>query len=129
MNRRAALLCNSLALRHMPTNTSSTAPLVILECLVAGTSHRENLAQYEPQLHEGQPLVLHREADSPYDDWAVQVRTRPDAGDVWLGYLPEGRNETVARLLDAGRNITAQLTYKSWEEDWLYLNIEVLLHE
>jgi hypothetical protein len=114
----------------MPANSASAQPLIILECLVAGTSHRENIAQHEPNLYIDQPLVLRREADSPYDDWAVQVHTRPEEGGVWLGYLPETRNETVARLLDAGRNISARLTHKSWEEeDWLYLNIEVLLHE
>ncbi|GAB3836262.1 hypothetical protein GCM10028821_34430 [Hymenobacter jeollabukensis] len=116
-----------LSLRPMPTTPA--APLVILECLVAGTSHRDNLAEHEPQLKINQPLVLRREADSTFDDWAVQVHTEPAAGGVWLGYLPEGRNETVARLLDAGKHISARLTHKSWEDDWLYLNIEVLLHE
>lgn len=105
------------------------APLVILECLVAGTSHRDNLQEFEPQLKLNQPLELRREADSTFDDWAVQVHTLPADGAVWLGYLPEGRNETVARLIDAGKRITARLTHKSWEDEWLYLNIEVLLHE
>ena len=68
--------------------TTSPTPLVLLECLVAGTSHRENLAEHEPNLQVDQPLVLRREADSPYYDWAVQVRTRTEAGEVWLGYLP-----------------------------------------
>ncbi|MBC6990761.1 HIRAN domain-containing protein [Hymenobacter sp. BT491] len=109
----------------------ASAPLVLLECLVAGTTHRPNLKQHEPGLYLGQPLRLIREADSKYDDWAVQVHT--EATDsvpaVWLGYLPEGRNETVARLLEAGKNITARLVHKSWEEDWLYLEIEVLLND
>jgi hypothetical protein len=71
------------------------------------------------------------EADSKYDDWAVQVHTAPatSAANVWLGYLPEGRNETVARLLDAGKHLSARLNHKSWETDWLHLDIEVLLHE
>jgi hypothetical protein len=114
--------------------TATPAPsgsLVLLECLVAGTSHRDNLVQYEPELYVGQPLLLSREPDSKYDDWAVQVHTQPatSADNVWLGYLPEGRNETVARLLDAGKNISARLNHKSWEADWLHLDIEVLLHE
>src|SRR5919112_3629422 len=106
-------------------------PLVLLECLVAGTSHRDNLVQYEPGLTVGQPLLLSREPTNKYDDWAVQVHTAPatDPANVWLGYLPEGRNETVARLLDAGKNLTARLNHKSWESDWLHLDIEVLLHE
>jgi hypothetical protein len=110
---------------------TDSEPLVLLECLVAGTSHRPNLTQYEPQLKLGQSLHLTREADSKYDDWAVQVHTAPatDPANVWLGYLPEGRNETVARLLDAGKNLTARLNHKAWEDDWLHLDIEVLLHE
>ncbi|GAB2961162.1 hypothetical protein GCM10027048_31520 [Hymenobacter coalescens] len=113
----------------MTPTPASAAPLILLECLVAGTSHRDNLAAYEPKLRLDQPLELRREADSSFDDWAVQVHTRPEDGAVWLGYLPEGRNETVARLLDAGKHLSARLTHKSWEDDWLYLNIEVLLHE
>ncbi|HEX8503865.1 MAG TPA: HIRAN domain-containing protein [Hymenobacter sp.] len=110
---------------------TDTEPLVLLECLVAGTSHRPNLEKYEPKLTVGQALLLTREPDNHYDDWAVQVHTAPvtDPANVWLGYLPEGRNETVARLLDAGKNLTARLNHKSWETDWLHLDIEVLLHE
>ncbi len=113
-----------------PAATAPIAPtLVLLECLVAGTSHRPHLADYEPQLKVGQALLLTREADSHYDDWAVQVHTHPatDPANVWLGYLPEARNETVARLLDAGFAIGARLNHKAWEDDWLHLDIEVLL--
>ncbi|QIX60977.1 HIRAN protein [Hymenobacter sp. BT18] len=100
--------------------------LVLLECLVAGTTHRAGLREFEPQLQPGQALAVERESDSTFDDWAVRVLTAgPDA--FWLGYLPEGRNETVARLLDAGFPLTARLTHKAWEDDWLHLEIEVLL--
>ena len=85
----------------------------------------------EKKLTLGQNLHLSREADSKYDDWAVQVHTHPatDPANVWLGYLPEGRNETVARLLDAGFALRARLNHKAWEDDWLHLDIEVLLSE
>lgn len=103
-------------------------PLVLLECLVAGTSHRPDLPAQEKKLKVGQTLQLSREADSKYDDWAVQVHTHPatDPANVWLGYLPEGRNETVARLLDAGFDLSARLNHKAWEDDWLHLDIEVI---
>lgn len=104
-----------------------SAALVLLECLVAGTTHRAGLAEYEPTLKPGQRLALAREADSAYDDWAVRVLTAgPDS--FWLGYLPEGRNETIARLLDAGFPLEARLTHKAWEDDWLHLEIEVVLN-
>ncbi|HEX8427740.1 HIRAN domain-containing protein [Hymenobacter sp.] len=104
----------------------SSSALVLLECLVAGTTHRPGLSDYEPKLQLGQRLVLTREADSTYDDWAVRVVTA-DPKPVWLGYLPEGRNETVARLLDAGFPLEARLNHKAWEDEWLHLEIEVLL--
>ncbi|WP_167851926.1 HIRAN domain-containing protein [Hymenobacter elongatus] len=111
-------------------NTPSATPtsgLVLLECLVAGTTHRENLRQHEPALYLGQLLQLVREADSKYDDWAVKVLTAEAEAGVWLGYLPEVRNETVARLLDAGYPLQARLTHKAWDEDWLQLEVEVVL--
>jgi hypothetical protein len=104
----------------------SSLPLVLLECLIAGTTHREGLKAYEPNLQVGQELAVVREADSSYDDWAVRVYTT-GSEPMWLGYLPEGRNETVARLLDAGFELTGRLTHKSWEDEWLYLEMEVLL--
>jgi len=108
-------------------NTAPASDLVLLECLVAGTTHREKLKEHEPNLYLGQSLRLVREADSKYDDWAVKVLTTEAEGDVWLGYLPEVRNETSARLLDAGYPLTARITHKAWEDDWLQLEIEVLL--
>lgn len=108
-------------------SVSSVDDLILLECLVAGTTHRENLKKHEPRLYVGQALQLTREADSKYDDWAVKVLTTVADGSIWLGYLPEVRNETVARLLDAGFKLGARLVHKAWEEDWLHLEIEVLL--
>ncbi|MGI4875470.1 MAG: HIRAN domain-containing protein [Janthinobacterium lividum] len=108
---------------------AATPPLILLECLIAGTSHRPELPKQEKLLQVGQTLHLRREADSKYDDWAVQVHSGPasDKASVWLGYLPETRNETIARLLDAGFPLSARLAHKAWEEEWLHLEIEVLL--
>ena len=39
---------------------AASEPLVLLECLVAGTSHRPNLEKYEPKLKVGQALLLTR---------------------------------------------------------------------
>lgn len=114
---------HSHLLQRMP---ASETPLVLLECLVAGTTHRPGLKAYEPNLKPGQMLALRREADSVYDDWAVRVYTEGAEGE-WLGYLPEGHNETIARMLDAGFVLTARLTHKAWEDEWLHLEIEVLL--
>ena len=47
-------------------------------------------------------LILKREPDNPVDRWAIKVYA-PD--EVFLGYLPEGKNQSVARLMDAGKKM------------------------
>lgn len=46
----------------------------------------------------GQPLLLKREPQNPYDDMAIEVFA--DNG-LKLGYLPKVRNHIPARLIDA----------------------------
>lgn len=52
----------------------------------------------------GRQLKLVREPDNQYDRWAIKVCTLDGA---MLGYLPSWKNQSAARLLDAGKNITA----------------------
>ncbi len=140
---------------HGPAGLPGLArpPLTLLECLVAGTSFRHRLAEYEPCLNPGLPLRLHREPANAHDEWAVTVsallpplppagaapNTAPTssttgtaalpAAEVLLGYLPRQKNEVIARLLDAGKNLTGSLLEKEWEGGWLRLQVRVLLHE
>lgn len=45
-------------------------------------------------------LTLYREPDNKYDKWAIAVYT---ANDDMIGYIPRFKNETIARLMDAGK--------------------------
>lgn len=73
--------------------------IVVLRC---GTVYLQNFSKdmNEP----GRQLKLIREPDNPYDRWAIRVCTLSGA---MLGYLPSKKNQSVARLMDAGKNITA----------------------
>ena len=48
-------------------------------------------------------MKLIREQENPYDRWATKVCTLDG---VMLGYLPSRKNQSIARLMDAGKNIT-----------------------
>lgn len=62
------------------------------------------LHNFTEDLNEpGKQLILVREPDNPVDRWAVQVHK---ADGTILGYLPAAKNQSVARLMDAGKNIT-----------------------
>ncbi|MEY4594063.1 MAG: hypothetical protein RIQ47_473 [Bacteroidota bacterium] len=95
--------------------------LVVLECHIAGTSYLD-LQEVEPLLTVDDKFFLLREPDNPHDTFAVAIYTSKK---VKLGYLPMNKNESVARLLDAGKLIFAVLVAKGWQDDWLKLSVKV----
>ncbi len=99
--------------------------ILLLECHIAGTGWR-GLTEIEPGLQIGDEFFLQREPENTHDAWAIKVLT---GDDEHLGYLPRAKNETVARLLDAGKTVYAKLTDKSWKDDWLRLDVEVMMRE
>lgn len=72
--------------------------IVVLRC---GTVRLRNFT--EDLSEPGRQLRLIRELENPYDRWATKVCTLDG---VMLGYLPSRKNQSVARLMDAGKNIT-----------------------
>lgn len=95
--------------------------LVVLECHVAGTSYLE-LEEVEPKLKSDDRFFLIREPQNEHDSFAVAIYT---ADKVKLGYLPKSKNESVARLLDAGKTLFAVLVSKEWQQEWLKLSVKV----
>ena len=46
-----------------------------------------------------------------------------------LGYVPRAKNEALARLMDAGKWLTARLASKRWQGDWLLAEMQVYLRD
>ena len=62
------------------------------------------LQNFEEEYGEpGRQLMLVREPDNEYDRWATKVCT---LSGTMLGYIPACKNQSVARLIDAGKDIT-----------------------
>jgi hypothetical protein len=99
--------------------------IVLLECHVAGTAYRD-LNAIEPALCAGDELTLRREPDNEHDNLAIQILTESGAQ---LGYIPRAKNETLARLMDAGKFLCAKLTEQSRENRWLKINVQVVMRE
>ena len=51
----------------------------------------------------GRQLMLVREPDNEYDRWATKICS---LSGIMFGYLPSWKNQSVARLMDAGKNIS-----------------------
>jgi len=99
--------------------------ILLLECHIAGTTWRD-LSEVEHTLHAGDELTLCREPANEHDPLAIHVLT---ANGAHLGYIPRANNETLARLMDAGKLLFAKLTGKSWEERWLKINVQIVMRE
>lgn len=96
--------------------------LVVLECPIAGTSHLD-LEAVEPTLNLNDRFFLIREPQNEFDSFAVAIYS---AKQIKLGYLPRDKNESTARLLDAGKSLFAVLMSKEWQGDWLRLSVKVM---
>lgn len=98
--------------------------ILVLECLVAGTSFRK-LNDVEASLEHEVKLDLKRESDNQYDDWAIALHFQKNK----IGYIPRDKNEVIARLIDAGKAFFATIQAKEWEGNWLRIEVKVYLKD
>lgn len=107
-------------------STPFAREILLLECYIAGTTYRENIAEIAETLKAGATLSLQREPENKFDPSAIAVY---DSENNILGYVPRAKNEVLARLLEAGKHLSAKLIAKDTLDDWTRLNIEIFLHD
>lgn len=99
--------------------------ILALSSIVAGTSY-QNLTEIEKKIIlNDSKLELKREPKNEFDQFAVMVSFEGHK----LGYIPKSKNQTVARLMDAGKQFYAKVKAKEWEGKWLRLDMEVFLKD
>lgn len=114
----AALGSGAISIDIMPKD------ILVLECLVAGTSFRK-LETVEPEVKSEVKLNCKREANNEHDKFAIGLWFK----NTKLGYIPRGKNEVIAHLMDAGKTFFAVVHAKEWEGNWLRLDIKVYLKD
>lgn len=78
------------------------------------------------RLSVGDPLVLVREPDNPYDPRAVRVEWRGHK----LGYVPRRENVAVAQLLDRGARLTARISgLRDHPDPWERVRMDIHLQQ
>lgn len=81
--------------------------ILVLKTGIAGVQHHIESEEERNALNAltpGTELLLYREPENEYDEWAVAVYlTETDK----LGFITRFKNETIARLMDAGKKFTA----------------------
>ncbi len=99
--------------------------IFLLDCHVAGTSYLE-LEEIEKALSLRDTLILQREPDNPHDELAILIHNQNGEK---LGYVPQVKNEVLARLMDAGKMVFGVLEEKEWRDKWLYLSIRIYMRD
>ena len=79
--------------------------ILLFDSYIAGTSYIRDEAVFN-EIKEGDKLVLEREPENRFDENAILVL---DSQKRKLGYIPEKDNIVFARLMDAGKYLTAKV--------------------
>ena len=98
----------------------------LTECHLAGTAEIDDMLIRTKNVTKGSALTLKRNATDAQDAKAVSVLA--DDG-VLVGYVPRRYAAIMARLMDAGKALSARVTEKSLENHWLDLSISIDMKE
>jgi len=71
---------------------------------IAGFNHYDG-PEAESLLQAGMPLQLNRQPHNQYDKNAIEILS----GEAKLGYIPRLNNKTIARLMDEGIMVQAEI--------------------
>lgn len=99
--------------------------VLIEDARVAGTTHVHGIDNIVEGLEIGANLRLERDPGNLADAWAIRVY----AGENRIGYVPADCNEVLARLMDAGKVLSAKLTGVEKLGIWNKLHMEVSLDD
>ncbi len=94
----------------------------LFDSYVSGTTHLEDETVLD-EIKEGDKLILQRE-DNRFDDNAILVL---DDKKRKLGYIPEKDNVVFARLMDAGKLLTAKVKHIEPKGSFRMINISIYL--
>ena len=110
--------------RSLPVPFEQT--IFLTNCHVAGTEDVDDILIKAKDVKKGSELALCRKAKDAADERAVAVRTK--GGDL-LGYLPRRHSAVMARLMDAGKALSAKVVGKELECHWLDITIAIEMKE
>ena len=107
-------------------NTESKAQFnfeLNIDSYVAGTSHIKDESVFD-DIREGDKLILQREPDNRFNENAILVLNSKSQK---LGYIPEKDNIVFARLMDAGKYLTAKIEDISFKGSFRQISINIYL--
>jgi len=110
--------------KEMPTPFVQT--IFLAECHLAGTLDIDDMLVKTRDIDAEAPLVLKRMASNVHDMRAIGVNTQAGA---LIGFVPRRYGAIMARLMDAGKNLSAKVVGKELEGHWLDITVAIEMKE
>ena len=98
----------------------------LAKCHLAGTAEIDDMLVKTRSVKEGTHLLLKRMPTNAQDARAVAAMTAD--GDI-VGYVPRRHSAVMARLMDAGKALSAKVTDKTLAGHWLDLSVSIEMKE
>lgn len=98
----------------------------LAECHLAGTDLIEDMLVKTENVDAGTPLTLKRMNVDAEDAQAIAALTA--AGDI-VGYVPRRYAAVFARLMDAGKLLSAKVTDKALVGHWIDISVAIEMKE
>lgn len=102
--------------------------IFLTECEIAGTGYVDKIEEKVKLLSKGTVISLVREAENKYDSLAI--RTDGPQGEK-LGYIPRRENKILARLMDGGKFLYAEIDSVETSEysNWVNITIRIFMKD
>ena len=98
----------------------------LAKCHLAGTAEIDDMLVKTRSVKAGTQLLLKRMPTNAQDARAVAAMTAD--GDI-VGYVPRRHSAVMARLMDAGKALSAKVTDKTLAGHWLDLSVSIEMKE
>lgn len=99
--------------------------IFLLDIVVAGTTHCDEIYDVEPHLEKGTVLRMVRRPDNKHDEKAIAIfydKTR-------IGYVPRTLNLIISRLMDAGKEFYAKVESVENVNTWVKISAKIYMIE
>lgn len=99
--------------------------IFLLDIIVAGTTHVDNIQELKKQIVPGTLLKMVRRPKNIYDEKAIALFMGADR----IGYVPQTLNLIISRLMDAGKEFYAKVTSVTERGEWVRIDAKIYMVE
>ena len=100
--------------------------IFLLDIVVAGTTHCEDIDYVYPYLEKGLVLRMQRMPENKHDENAIAIYF----DDTRIGYVPRELNLVISRLMDAGKAFFCRVEAVELVDDyWVKIDAKIYMVE